>query len=118
MIDDKTKKPASVTFHMEGCEEGGLLTGKLQLSMRIVATVDSRETIEKVKAKFLNGFTIHTVEDFKGTMIKVLQEDNTNHEQRIRELEIQLMNERKAHMALKEKIKDDNATLNFFKKRA
>ena len=48
-------------------------------------------------------------------MIKVLKEDNHIYEQQIRDLSIQLMNERKAHAALKEQRERELDTLNFFK---
>jgi septal ring factor EnvC (AmiA/AmiB activator) len=112
------KRIPGVTFHMDTCSERGLLTGKTEMQMQITAVVEDTAQFEKIKKKFEDGFTIHTIEDFKGQMIKVLKEDNSSYEQQIRELETKLLNERRAHEATRTAYTRLLDTVNFFKEKA
>jgi len=110
-------KLPGVKMWLDGCDERAnpLAAGMVNFTMTVSGTADNKETFEKIRTKFNEGFTVHTVEDLKGQMIKVLKEDNHIYEQQIRDLSIQLMNERKAHAALKEQRERELDTLNFFK---
>jgi len=118
-IEDKTKTP-SVKLWLEGCEHRGSMLNPTQVnfSLQVCGTAENETTFEKIKKKFSDGFELHTIDDFKAHMIKALREDNTTYEQRIRDLETQLLNERKEKLALKEQIKSERETVNFFKSRA
>jgi hypothetical protein len=118
-IEDKSKTP-SVKLWLDGCEERGslLVPDAVNFVMRVAGTADNQATFEKIKKKFSEGFELHTIDDFKTHMIKALREDNTSYEQRIRDLETQLMNERKEKLALKEQIKSERETLDFFRRKA
>ena len=110
-------KLPGVKMWLDGCDERAnpLAAGMVNFTMTVSGTADNKETFEKIRTKFNEGFTVHTVEDLKGQMIKVLKEDNHIYEQQIRDLSIQLMNERKAHAALQEQRERELDTLNFVK---
>ncbi len=118
-IEDKTKVP-SVKLWLDGSEERGsvLNPGAINFVLNVAGTAADEPTFAKIKKKFSDGFELHTVDDFKTHMIKALREDNTTYEQRIRDLETQLLNERKEKLALKEQIKSERDTLNFFRSKA
>jgi len=114
---DVEKKLPGVTLWLTGCAEraSALSPDVVLFSMQVEGRADSQAIFEKIKGKFNDGFTVHTVEDLKGQMIKVLKEDNREYAQQVRELEIQLMNERKANAMLKEQMQRERDTLNFFR---
>jgi hypothetical protein len=86
------KELPGITFYLDATEEQGTHHGKLSVRMVITAVVDTSEEhmFERVKKKFEGGFRIHTAEDFKGQMVRILREDVGEATRRIRELETEL----------------------------
>lgn len=84
-----SKELPGITFQLDEAEEYEV-AGKKRAAMRITASYDDDDQFMKVKQKFMDGFRIYTMEDFKGTMLKVLREDVTAAERRIKELEMEV----------------------------
>lgn len=103
MAEEKKELPG-ITFHLDGTEEQGTVHGKLTVRLILTAIVDEEELLERVKKKFEGGFRIHTAEDFKGQMIRVLQEDMGEAERRIRDLEIEVRNAAAAKVHAEEEL--------------
>lgn len=105
---------------MESCSENVSVVEptRVHFNMQVSGVAHTQEALDKLKVKFHEGFEVPLVDDLRGQMIKVLREDSATFEQQVRDLEVQLMNERRAHMATKEELKNARATFNFFKDKA
>jgi hypothetical protein len=114
MAEEKKELPG-ITFFLDGTEEQGTVAGKLTVRLHLTAIVDEEEMLNRVLKKFEGGFRIHTVEDFKGQMIRVLQEDMSEAERRVRELEVELRNEKNVSSHLHTELQAVRATFGFFK---
>lgn len=90
-MGDESKIPGA-TFWLEATACTGLVNGKMHVKLTLVGTVENEEAFKKIHKRFDGGFRVSYGSDFRGQMLRVLQADNVGYEQRIRDLEAQLLN--------------------------
>lgn len=114
-MEEKKKELPGITFFLDASEEQGTFHGKLNVKLTLTAIVDEEELLERVKKKFEGGFRVYTVEDFKGIMIKSLNEDVGEAERRIRELENELRTSKAAQEHAEQQLQSFRDSFAFLK---
>ena len=119
-MDDDPKKEekkelAGITFYLDSTDLQGMHNGKLTARLSLTAVVDDEALLERVKAKFEGGFSIHTAGDFKEQMIRVLQEDVGDAARRTRALEATLRAERGRRETAERELQMFKDAFNFLK---
>jgi hypothetical protein len=65
------------------------VAGVKKAEMTVIATIKDESIWKDVEKKFIDGFDVFTIEDFKGEMLQALRMENEELEARLRILEVE-----------------------------
>ena len=91
--------------------------GKKSVEMTVVAQINDEEVWKEVEGKFIAGFDVFTIEDFKGEMIQAMRSENGELEAKIRVLENELARRRREVELLEGRLEDAQRPLRELGKR-